>query len=345
MLNIFQTLKSLGDVPSPSGFEQRAGKRAAYLLERYVDQVETDRLGNVFGIRRCGVPGAKTLLFDAHLDEIGFLVSGHKDGFLRFETLGGVDPRMLPAREVLILTDPPRPGVVTCLPPHTQTREEMDKAFSKDALYVDAGLDADEAPRLVPVGTPMVYRADCAALQNDVITGRAMDDRASFTALLRALELLKNKKLGVDVVIQASVQEEVGCRGATVGGYTIDPDVAVAVDVTHAQTPDAPKSKAFPAGCGCAIGVGPNLNRPVSDALRRIARDKKIPHVIEVCEGETGTNAWPLQITRSGIPTGLISIPLKYMHTPVETVREKDIQAAAKLCAEYALSLGVTQNV
>lgn len=338
-MNFFETISKLCEVPATSGFETYASKRAAYLLERLCDQVTIDAMGNVYALRRCGLPAAKTLLLDAHIDEIGFLVTGYQEGFLRFEPLGGVDPRVLPAREVWILTEPRRLGVITCLPPHIQSREEMDAAFERSALYVDVGLSDDQARQSIPIGTPMVFAADCVKLQNDFISGRALDDRASLVALMRALELMKNKKLAIDVVLLASVQEELGCRGATVGGYTVNPDWAVAVDVTHATTPDSGKATTFDAGSGTAVGVGPNLNRTVSDALLRIAREKKIPHAVEVCGGETGTNAWPLQITAQGIPTGLLSIPLRYMHTPCETLCESDIEATARLVAEYALTL------
>lgn len=336
-MEIFETIQKLCNIPAVSGFEQAAGQRAALLLERYTTEVSCDALGNVIGIRRCGKPDAKCLLLDAHIDEIGMIVTGYEDNFLRFELMGGVDIRMLPAREVVVLTDPPMHGVITCLPPHVQDAEEMEKSIPKDKLYIDLGIS--NARESVPVGTPVVYEADCIRLQNDMISGRALDDRAGFVSLLYTLELLKSKKLTIDIAVMGSVQEEVGCRGAKVGSYTVNPDWAVAVDVTHGTTPDASKPRTFDTGSGVAIGIGPNINRIMSDTFRKIAKDRKIPHTFEVMEGATGTNAWPIQVARRGIVTGLLSIPLKYMHTPFETLCEHDIKACSRLLCEYILTL------
>ena len=333
-MDVLELLGELGGVPSASGFEAAAMRRAKELLLQYVDEAELDPLGNLIGVRRCGVADAPCVLLDAHLDQIGLVVTGEVDGFLRISPIGGVDVRMLPACEVLVLTDPPCPGIVTCMPPHLQTKEECEKAIEQKDLYLDVG----GVP--VPVGTPVVLQNEYVRLHNDVISGIALDDRAGFVALLRTMERLRNKKLGVDVVVLGSVQEEVGCRGAKVAGYRVNPDWAIAVDVTHGSTPDAPKGRTFDLGSGTAIGVGPNLHPEVSGRLTRLAEEKKIAHTIEVCEGETGTNAWVFQTVRQGIRTGLLSIPLRYMHTPVEVLCEKDIQATAKLLAEFVLSLG-----
>ena len=336
-MDIFETIQKLCSAPAVSGFEHTAARRAALILERYADEVCTDALGNVIGVRRAAREGAKCLLLDAHIDEIGMIVSGYADDFLKFETVGGVDMRMLPAREVRVMTDPPLCGVITCLPPHIQTAEDMNKSIPKDKLYIDLGIK--NARERVPVGTPVVYNADCVRLQNDFISGRALDDRAGFAALLLALDMLRGKRLNIDIAIMGSVQEEVGCRGAKVGSYTVNPDFAIAVDVTHGTTPDAGAPRTFECGSGVAIGLGPNLNRSISDVLSKIARDKKIPHTLEVMEGETGTNAWPIQVARCGIPTGLLSIPLRYMHTPFETLSEADVRATARLICEYILQL------
>ena len=339
-MKYLEQLQRLCATPAPSGFEAHAARRIALLLERFADEVEIDPLGNVIGVLKCGKKNAKTVLLDAHIDEIGLIVSGHKDGFLRFETLGGVDLRILPAREVQVCTDEPWFGVITCLPPHLSTAAEMEKAMKKETLFIDVGLSQEEAEQRIPVGTPVVFASSCASLQNKCITGRALDDRACFCAILRALELLKSAKRNVDVVVVGSVQEELGCRGARCAGYTVNPDYAIAVDVTHGSTPDSPKSKTFDLGSGTAIGMGPNLHPGLTKLLIKLAKEKKIPHSIEVCEGHTGTNAWVLQTVREGIKTGLLSVPLKYMHTPVETLSEKDLEATAKLLAAAVLALG-----
>ena len=183
-----------------------AARRIAMLLERSCDDVEIDPLGNVIGVLRCGKKNAKTVLLDAHIDEIGLIVTGHKEGFLRFEPLGGVDFRILPAREVQVCADEPYFGVITCMPPHLSTAAEMEKAMKKDTLFIDVGLTQEEAQEKIPVGTPVVFASTCAALQNKCITGRALDDRACFCAILRAIEIVKPLKRNVDVVVVGSVQ-------------------------------------------------------------------------------------------------------------------------------------------
>ncbi len=153
-MNYPETLEQLCSIPAPSGFETPAAQAALELLHPLVDEAWIDKMGNVVGVRRCGKEGARKLLLDAHLDEIGFIVTGHQDGFLRFAPLGGVDPRMLPDRELTILSDPPAYGVVACLPPHIQSREDMDQAIPIKDLFLDVGLTQEEAQRRIPVGTP-----------------------------------------------------------------------------------------------------------------------------------------------------------------------------------------------
>lgn len=335
-MNIQELIKKISEHPSPTGFEHNASKRIAAIMERYLDTVSVDKSGNVIGYRSCGKKNAKCLLLDAHLDEIGLIVTGEKEGFLTFTNIGGVDPRILPATCVTVLSNPPRSGVITSAPPHLQSAEESDKTIPMDSLYIDVGADGESG---IPVGTPVVFDSGFSVLSGKNISARALDDRASLVAILRAIDLLKGKKLGVDIAVVASCQEELGCRGASVAGYTVNPDVAIVVDVTHATTPGVDKSISFTAGSGAAIGIGPNMTRKVSDALITVAKDKKIPHTVEISPGHSGTNAYTVQVLREGIATGLISIPLKYMHTPVETVKEKDIEAVAKLISEFAQEL------
>ena len=190
-MDMRQALERLCTCTAPSGFEAPAAAVAAELLRPLVDEVSVDRMGNVLGVRRCGKEGAPRLLLDAHLDEIGLLVTGVEDGFLRFRSIGGVDPRMLPGRELVVLTDPPRRGIVTC-----PAGGEADKSIPLSELFVDVGLSQTEAERAVPVGTPMVYRGGCFALGEDQMCGKSMDDRSCFVTLLRAAELLRDLALG-----------------------------------------------------------------------------------------------------------------------------------------------------
>ena len=330
-----QALERLCTCTAPSGFEGPAAAVAAELLRPLVDEVSIDRMGNVLGVRRSKTPGAPKLLLDAHLDEIGLIVTGMEDGFLRFRSIGGVDPRMLPGRELVVLTDPPLRGLVAC-----PAGGDEDKSVPLSELYVDVGLSQEEAERAVPVGTPMVYRAGCFPLGEDQMCGKSMDDRACFVTLLRAAELLRDKELDVELHILGSTREEVSGAGAVVGTWAVAPDFCVAVDVTHGKTPDGPADKTFELGGGPAIGVGPNMTRWMTERMIAKAREHSIPYQLEIMSGHTGTNGWEMQISREGVATSVLSLPLKYMHTPVETLSLADMEGVAQLLAAFTENLG-----
>ncbi len=338
-MDLLQTLEALCGVNAPSGFEAPAARLAAELLSPLVDEVWTDPLGSVIGVRRCGRPEAAKLLLDAHLDEIGLLVTGVEEGFLRFCAVGGVDPRMLPGREVVILTEPPIPGVVACLPPHVQKKGDADRAMPLSELFVDVGLSQAAAEARVPLGTPMVFRGGCTPLSHGKLCGKALDDRSCFAALLRCAELLQDRPLDVDLYIMGSTREEVSGAGARCAAFSIAPDFCVAVDVTHGNTPDA-KDKGFDLGSGAAIGVGPNMTRWMTRRLVRRAEERKIPYTLEVMGGDTGTNAWPMQVSREGIATAVVSLPLRYMHSPIEVLERSDVEQVAQLLAAFVEGLG-----
>ena len=310
-MNYEKTLAGLCALPGPSGFEGQAARAALELLRPLVDEAFLDRMGSVVGVLRCGREGAKKVLLDAHLDEIGFLITGHEEGFLRFAPLGGVDPRMLPDRELTILTQPPVVGVVSCLPPHIQSREDMDQSVAIQDLYLDVGLDQETARARIPVGTPAVYRAGCTPLGDKLLCGKALDDRACFAILLDALERLRDRELDVDLYVLGSTQEETHSTGAIAAAYGIAPDCCVAVDVTHGDSPDASKDKTF-----------------------------QLDVQLEVMAGSSGTNGWPMQISREGIATAVLSLPLRYMHTPIETVHRDDLDHTAQLLAAFLEGLG-----
>lgn len=330
-----QALERLCTCTAPSGFEGPAAAVAAELLRPLVDEVSIDRTGNVLGVRRSKTPGAPKLLLDAHLDEIGLIVTGVEDGFLRFRSIGGVDPRMLPGRELVVLTDPPLRGLVAC-----PAGGDENKSVPLNELYVDVGLSQEEAERAVPVGTPMVYRAGCFPLGEDQMCGKSMDDRACFVTLLRAAELLRDKELDVELHILGSTREEVSGAGAVVGTWAVAPDFCVAVDVTHGKTPDGPADKTFELGGGPAIGVGPNMTRWMTERMIAKAKEHGIPYQLEIMSGHTGTNGWEMQISREGVATSVLSLPLKYMHTPVETLSLADMEGVAQLLAAFTENLG-----
>lgn len=339
-MNIQTVLTGLCGQPGPSGFEGPAARYASELLRPLVDEVRVDCSGNVVGVRRCGCSGARKLLLDAHLDEVGMMVTGVEDGFLRFRKIGGIDPRVLTDREVTVLTEPPIFGVVSCLPPHVLKEGESDKAPSIDQLCIDIGMSQVDAERAVPVGTTIVYRQDCFTMGEDLLCGKALDDRSCFTALLRAVELLRDRPLDIDLYILGSACEEVGGWGAMTAAYGAAPDFCVAVDVTFAKAPDCASEVSCELGKGPAVGIGPVIPRWMSDRMRQKAVARNIAWQPEVMSGRTGTNGDDFQISREGVATAVLSLPLKYMHTPIEVISLRDVESTARLLAAFAEDLG-----
>ena len=333
--------KRLCALSGPSGFEEPVRAWIAEYLTPFADEVRTDALGNMIAIKRCGKPGAKLVVLDAHMDEIGFIVTGAEKGYLSFGMLGGVDQRMLPAREVKVLTEPPLFGVIATMPPHVLTEDEKSRAIEPDKLFIDVGLTQEEAEKAVPPGTPVVYAAECEELGTGLLCGKALDDRACAAIIIKAFERLSQEELNADVCCLVSTQEEVGHRGAKVAAWGLEPDVALVVDVTHGKTPDAPN---VPCSCGkgAAICMGPNINGPLSRELFSLAKERGIAHQPKAEPGgNSGTNAEAIQISREGVVTGLIGLPLKYMHTPVEVVALSDMEAITELLAAYVEGLEV----
>ncbi len=334
-MNLQDILFALSRAVGPSGAERGAADAAKELLRPYVRSVTRDVMGNLIGIRTAATRGAPCILLDAHLDEVGLIVTGHEEGFLTFTAIG-VDPRILPDLEVLVLTDPPLRGVVSC-PSQTCTKEP-DDAFSMDQLVIDCGLSAEEAQARIPVGTRVVYGTQPFLMGQSTVCGKSLDDRACFAILIRVMELLQDEDLPVDVCVLGSVQEEYTGLGAAVGAYNMMPDEAIVVDVSFADTPDSQEDATKPLGSGPMIGVGPAMNRRMCQSLIDLAKEGEIPYTVEILPGYTGTNADDVQMARDGIPVVCVSLPLRYMHTPMETVDLADMERCAQLIAAYIRS-------
>ena len=216
----------------------------------------------------------------------------------------------------------------------------MDKSQPIRELFIDVGLSQEEAERRIPIGTPATYRGGCTPLGEDLLSGKALDDRCGFAVLLDVLEQLRNKPLDADLYVLGSTQEETHSTGAITAAYEIAPQLCVAVDVTHGDSPDASKHETFKLGGGPVIGVGPNCSPAMSRRLKELAAALEMPAQIEVSSGSSGTNAWPIQISREGVATAVLSIPERYMHTPLEVVSKTDLENTAALLAAYVESLG-----
>ncbi len=339
MVDFSEIMDELSRCDAPSGFEAPAiSETAGRLLAKYMDEVRVDVLGNTVGVKRCGRENAKKLLLDAHVDEIGFIITGYEEGFLKFSAIGGIDLRTLPASEVKILTEPPVYGVIDTMPPHVLKAGEMDSAIDINDLFIDVGMTAEEAAEKIPLGTAAVYNSQIRKIGGRRLCGKALDDRSCFAVILRALEIMGDSPLDADLYVMASAQEEVGVRGAAAGAFAIAPDYAIVLDVGHAEVPGAPKEKTVKMGGGGAIGIGPNMNRKFTDYIRKTAEENGIPYQLEVIAGMSGTNARAIQTARDGAATALISLPLKYMHTPVEIVDTDDCENCARLLSAAVLS-------
>ena len=339
-MELIELIETLSALSGPSGQEDRLHGFLRQQLERLCDHVETDAMGNLIGVRSCGKSNAKKVLLDAHLDEVGLIVTGIERGFLRVSALGGIDARILPATEVLVLTEPPIPGVIDTMPPHALRAEEMEKAVPIEKLVIDVGMTQEESEQAVPLGTAVTFCTQPRRLLGGKLCGKSLDNRAGAAILLRVLEHLRDETLDFDLYAMFSTQEELGMRGAGAGVYGIAPDLALVLDVTHGKTPDAKDVTLMDLGKGPAIGVGPNMTRCVTQALQETAEREKIPFQFEVMSGSSGTNAWPIQIACGGIPVGVLSLPLRYMHTPHEVIDLQDACQMAELTAAFVRRAG-----
>ena len=331
-------LIELSSLPGPSGYEDQAAKHVKELLEPFMDETWIDSIGNVIGARHCGYDNARKLLIDAHIDEIGLVVTGIEEGFLRFEKLGSIDVRMLPACDVEVLTNPPLYGVIDVLPPHVLKKEETERFNKIDELFIDIGLTQEQALAQVPLGTPIVMMSGARCFAENYVSGKALDNRAGVAAVLNAIEMLKDVSLEVDLYVMFSTQEEVGVRGATPGVYAISPDWCLVVDVDHAKTPDAKQHEAKEElGSGVIISRGPNMHGELTEKMIALAKNHDIRHQVNVAPGgNSGTNARAIQISREGVATALLGIPLRYMHSPQEVVSIDDVESASRLVYETA---------
>ncbi|HHY39022.1 MAG TPA: M42 family metallopeptidase [Clostridia bacterium] len=288
-------------------------------------------------------PSPIKVMLAAHVDEVGLVVTRVEDGgFLRFTCTGKIDPRVLPGAEVLVLGKEKLPGVIGSVPPHLRERRKSDEerqAVGFDDLYVDTGLPGERLKEMVRVGDPMRFASTCVSLGENRLAGRALDDRVGLLAVRVCLGRLMKSRHEADVFAVATTGEEIGLKGATVAAYGIHPDVAIAVDATFGLEPGVAEHEGSKLGEGPAIGIGPNVHPRIAKTLLQICNELNIPHQVEVIPGPSGTDAWAVQISREGVPTALVSIPVRSMHTPSEVVDLRDIEWAGRLLAEFVIRL------
>lgn len=331
-------IKKLSSLCGVSGFEEKVSQYVVKLFEKYCDEVKTDALGNVIALKK-GLSSKESVMIEAHTDEIGLMITKiDKNGFLYFTNIGGIDARILPANRVTVHGKKNLRGIIGAKPPHLLAEGERDKTIPIDKLFIDIGMNFEEASKLVKIGDFATFCGDATQLSNNIISAKSQDDRTSIAIICDVLESLKNVTLPFDLYAVASVQEEVGLRGAPCAAYSVNPTFAIAVDVCHATTPDA-KDDTYKTGSGTVITKGPNLHSELTNNIIKVLDDKNIKYNLDVEGGNTGTDAWAIQVSRNGIPTALFSIPLRYMHTPYETLDIRDAKATSDAISSFLSSI------
>jgi len=330
-------LKMLVETPSPSGFEQPAQKIVREEMAKYADEVRRDVHGNVIGVIN---PDAEfRVMLAGHCDEIGMMVKHIDDeGYLYMAAIGGVDVNIVPGHRVHIHTKKGTiVGAVGKKAIHIMRYEDQKKPLHMHSLWLDIGAkDRKDAEKVVSIGDPITFAAGFELMRNNMAVSRGFDDKVGSFVVVETLRLLKGKKLSVGVYGVSTVQEELGLRGARTSAYGIDPQVGIAIDVCQAADyPQADKKLVgeVALGKGPVLHRGANINPILGGLLERTADRRKIPYQISGEPSGTGTDANAIQISRAGVAAGLISIPNRYMHTPVEIVSLDDLENAARLLA------------
>lgn len=341
MERLYEIAETLTQVPGVSGEEERS---FPYLEKTYgylFDEIGFTPVSSFYGIRKCAKKNAQTVLLDAHLDTIGFVVTAICDnGFLRVMPVGGISEKILSASEVWIHGKETIPGVFTSKPPHLQERGESEKPIRMTDFAVDTGYSKETLEKIVRIGTFVSFKSSCAKINDHTAVSSYFDDRVCAASILRALELVRDDILNVNVAFQFSAREETGIAGARTTAYRLHPDFGFVLDVCHAYTPGAPEDrKCIRMGGGCVLSYAPQTNRTFSEAVHALAKQENIPLQLLAEAGGTGTNSNAIQTARGGIPVCLISIPLKNMHTANEIVDLRDARAASDLLAAFLRQL------
>lgn len=332
-MDLKNTIAQLTEVSGASGSESPAAGLALDMLKKYCPDAAVIN-GNVvgrFGEFRSDRP---SLVLDAHIDQIGMIVTNiTADGFIKVGNLGGIDRRLLPAQPVIIHGKKDISGVICSVPPHLSSGDS--KVLSFDEAAIDTGMTKTELENIVSLGDTITFDVKCRSLLGSRITSGALDDRCGAAAILYTLELLQGKSSAYNVTVIFSAQEELGERGAKIGAYELDPDIAIAVDVSFAYSLSEDENKCGYLGKGPMIGISPSLDRELSNELINTAKKSDIPFQTEVMNGLTSTNADQYSVSRCGARTCTVSIPLRNMHTPAEVIDLKDAELTARLLAEF----------
>jgi endoglucanase len=336
-------LKSLLATPSPSGFERPVQEVVRAHMAESADVLTTDLHGNVIAAKNPEAP--IKLMFAGHCDQIGFLVQFiDNEGFLYVQPIGGWDPQVLLGQRMTVWTgDGPILGVIARKPIHLLTEDERKAPLKLKDLWIDIGAkDKDAAAKLVRVGDPVTLELGFRPMLGSLACGAAMDDKSGVWVVMEAFRRAARQPLECGLYAVSTVQEEIGLRGAQTSAFGIGAQVGIAVDVTHATdcpTIEKKQEGDVRLGGGPVIYRGPNMNPVVVERLVHLAQNGDIPHQMAASGRATGTDANTMQVSRSGMAVGLVSIPNRYMHSPVEMVSLDDLDRAAELLAAFAVAL------
>lgn len=336
------------ETPSPSGYEQPVQRLVRNYAEEFADEVTTDLHGNV--IAGCNVDAPLRVMFAGHADQIGLLVTHINDqGFIYTNTIGGWDPQQLIGQRMTVHADSgPIPPLISRKAIHLLDQEERKQVVKTKDMWLDIGAKSkEEAAEIIKIGDPVTLELGYQEMRNGLANSPGMDDKTGLWVCMEALRRAKKRGLEVALFAVSTVQEEIGLRGAHTSAYGVNPQVGIAVDVTHATdcpTIDKTQEGDVKLGGGPVIYRGPNMNPVVVDRLREAADYGDIPCQWAASGRGTGTDANAIQLTRAGVAAGLVSVPNRYMHSAVETIALEDLDASADLLATFAHKLTADTN-
>ncbi len=340
MTDLNSFLKSLLMIPGISGYESQVAHFLEDHWRPYTDDLSLSRLGSLHGLKRGSGPSPRpSVMLAAHMDQIGLLVTRIEAGFLHIDAIGGMDPRILPGQAVIVHGRQDLPGVVAMPPARLLPSGENDGTISMAHLLVDVGLSPAKVANLVQVGDLISFGGEPVELAGEYLCGHAVDNRASVAAVMICLQELQVRSHAWDVWALASVQEEINFAGAATSAFQLRPSLAVTVDTTFAKGPGADDWQTFPLGKGPTVGYGPNIHPALYQRFKDLADNLEIPCATEFLPKSSGTDGMSIQVTAEGIPNLVLGIPIRYMHTPVETVSLNDVRRAGRLLAEFIASL------
>ena len=339
-LDTKEFLKQMVEGTGVSGYETPVAALISKTFAEVADEVRTDVLGNVIAHKKGEGSDPIRVMVASHMDEIGMMVTKIDErGFLKFTQIGGIDQRTLVSQEVRVHGKKDLLGIIGMKPPHLLTPDERNSAIKMQDMVIDLGLPVEEVKSCVSIGDMVTINRNFIQLAGDFAAAKAMDDRAAVAVMYECMKELAKLRHSADFYAVSTTQEEVGTRGAMVSTYHVEPHIGIAIDVCHGEMPGIPEQDAAPMGKGPNLAFGANIHPKVYERLVDVAKENNISYTIDPVPAGTGTDAWAMQVTRAGIPTGLISIPLRYMHTSVETLSMADVKASGKLLALFIASI------